>query len=336
MSRARRIHAAGLSGLAGLCVAAVGLAGAPSDGAQLALVAALVVLLGLPHGALDPWLAQQRWGRAGAGRVALFLGAYSGAVLVAGLAFWAIPEAALAVFLLGSAAHFGREDSRGNGGATRPHALEIAARGSLPVAAPLLFHPTETAQLLAVLLDRDPALLATFLARGAETGAPAWIAVAAALCLHDLGRGRRLVALEGASLALALALLPPLLGFALYFCGGHSLRYSLRLAESLLPGPLGRALAALALRALPFSLLAAVAGLVSWAALGDGSDAAGVRVLFVGLAALTLPHDILTRLTARDAGEGAQALAAPSSRWWGSSSAAAASDSLSSSAGTSS
>ena len=98
---------------------------------------------------------------------------------------------------------------------------------------------------------------------------------------------------ELVGLGLTFYFLPPLVGFTLYFCGVHSLRHlrytwaELR-ARSYAPSTL-------VLLALFFTLVSWIAGiLVFWqmpsVAIMDGAI---LRIIFIGLAALTVPHMLL-------------------------------------------
>jgi Brp/Blh family beta-carotene 15,15'-monooxygenase len=89
--------------------------------------------------------------------------------------------------------------------------------------------------------------------------------------------------------------LPPLLFFVLYFCGLHSPRHLIQAARGVSPR------LALATGAL-FTGRAIGAGSLAWLATpGPGIEAKLLRVTFVGLAALTVPHMLLIELGRRPA-----------------------------------
>ena len=100
---------------------------------------ATIVLLGVPHGALDVeigrTLFRPRWGWAW---FPIFALPYLALVALVLIAWQVAPEAALAAFLLASVWHFGSEDAGGGG-------LPALARGGLPIALPVLLHPAATA-----------------------------------------------------------------------------------------------------------------------------------------------------------------------------------------------
>ncbi len=91
------------------------------------------------------------------------------------------------------------------------------------------------------------------------------------------------------------AALPVLPAFALYFCALHSTRHLVDMAGS------GTTRTSLALAALPATSVTVGVSLVAflWCRVPLGVDVAGLRVVFWGLSALTLPHMILTALLTR-------------------------------------
>ncbi len=272
----QRLFAAG----AIVCIGTVLLDVSPPVPLQVLLLTLLVVLVGLPHGALDPLVARKAhvW-RTPTG-LSLFLLAY--VVLAAAvLGLWLIlPGIALAAFLCYSAWHFSADWK-----ATLPPPLAMAA-GLLVIAGPALFHQSETAAIFALLSsDAAAASLTTILL---------WIAVpslvGAALAVLTTARHDLPTALEIGLLGLAVAVLPPLLFFLVYFCGLHSPRHLLHAVDGL---PRGRAFGVAAL----FTILSVAAGAGALAILPRASLPAGaLQILFIGLAALTVPHMILVEL----------------------------------------
>ncbi len=277
--------------LAAACLGA--LLPTPALGLQLGVLAVGVAVLGLPHGAVDPWLVARNpgWARFGLAYVGL---------AVAVVALWLLlPAACLAVFLAVSALHFGLEDREPGLLPAALAPLETAARGALPVAGPILFHTSETAALFAFLVPVDTGAIAALAHRAAATAGPVWLASLAAVASAHAFVWRRqgdprsgAAALEIASLGLAAVVLPPLLFFGLYFCVGHSPRHALRTAAGFDPGDPVRAARRWVARAAPLTALAVAGGALGWMALSarGSSLEAAAQVVFVGLAALTAPH----------------------------------------------
>lgn len=282
----------------------------PGLPAQVFMLAALVAVLGLPHGAADPLPGAAVFRpRLGPAWPLAFGGLYVLAALAV-LGLWALwPAAVLLGFLLLAVAHFGAEDRAATGPLLPGRAgaaLEAGLRGALPVALPVLFHGGEVAALFAALL---PEIDAGAVAGTLPTllGAPgvAYLAALAALGLGALWRGRPGLAAELAALVAAFAVLPPLLAFALYFCFWHAPRHTLGQAAAFAPeeapGDLAAGLRRIARTALPMTVATvALAGAVfALSPAGLDAETVGLRVIFLGLAALTVPHVALAAVAGR-------------------------------------
>lgn len=249
---------------------------------------AIVILLGVPHGALDAEIARphlcRRFGRGWFVAFALPYLALAAAVLVA----WrAAPLATLAGFLALSTWHFGAEDA----GPGRP--IEALARGGVSIAVPVLVHPAAFARLFGVVtatpLDGPPPWLVA--------AAWLWLALAAAWMARNAASRPRTVAEMVALLAL-FACLPPLAAFALYFVAVHAPRRVRALLADPSRAPRVATVGEAVRRALPTTGLTLLAGAALWP-LYDGPPADRLLALTVqGLAALTVPHVVLDRLTA--------------------------------------
>ena len=246
-----------------------------------------VVLIGLPHGAFDGAIAAYL-GYAGKPLLLLrFLFLY---VLIAGLvvAIWMVqPSLSLIVFLAISIVHFGLGDARATHGWFR--LVQAVAHGGIIVAGISQSHRPEVDQIFGYLVGADTAavwmavdLMSAII--GAAFLVYAWRA------FWDVQW--RLGMLEMLFALLLIALLPPLVSFALYFCFVHSARHLSgiwRSAGSMF-GP--RILYA---QSITFTVASWVAGGVAfwWCASEMSAESALLRVIFIGLAALTVPHMIL-------------------------------------------
>lgn len=260
---------------------------------QIGLIAFGVAILGLPHGAYDAPLAR-RWlePRLGPGWWRPFLLAYLGLAgfVVAGFAL--LPVAMLVAFLAVSAYHFGEEDSKGG---RWPTAL---ARGAVPVLAPMSFWPEEVAQLFAWIVPGGIAF--------SPSVVRAMLFIAVLVVAFDfVVRRDGWAALEVGLLIAVAATLPPLVAFGLYFLGLHSPRHTLDLAAEISPNDRRHGIVGFIREAAPATgatiLLAGLGYFFLRDAVSPGP--ALVRVVFVGLAALTFPHMALAALRARDGGQ---------------------------------
>jgi Brp/Blh family beta-carotene 15,15'-monooxygenase len=253
---------------------------APGLVTQLLLLAPLVAILGLPHGALDLPIAEALWplhGWRGKLRfMAIYLGLAAGVILV-----WIlVPGVALAAFLACSVLHFSDDWSQS--------ALPLRWTGGVAtIGAPALLHPEDVATHFAYLA---PPSVAVVIANVAAIAGALGLCVYIATCiLRPEARCR--AATEQAILWGHAALLPPLMFFIVYFCSLHSIRH---FSTTILFVPhAGRALVIAAL----LSGIVILTATFYLQTLLDGSSDALVRNLsqtvFIGLAALTVPHMIL-------------------------------------------
>jgi Brp/Blh family beta-carotene 15,15'-monooxygenase len=258
---------------------------APPLAAQAVVLAALVAILGLPHGALDPLIARRIGLWHGPVSFALFNFGYLGAVVVVVVLWMFAPGLSLVVFLTVSAVHFG-----GDWNADRALWLRVVA-GIALLCLPSLAHQDEVASLYNTL---------ALGAGSAIAGAQLWIApfalagmLVGAVLAASSGRPWESVEL---TLAAALALIaPPLVFFAIYFCALHSARH---LRKGFAAENRGRLTIGIAVLYTIVPILAAV-GVLFAASRGPSLDATLLQIVFIGLAGLTVPHMILVALDAK-------------------------------------
>ncbi len=265
--------------------------------AQLTILAAAVVIFGLPHGALDLALVQGAYGRswrALAAAVAVYL-MFSGTVL----AVWiTAPVAALFGFLAIAIIHFGLGDTEDLHGLQR--AIEVIARGGFAGIAPLVFHPQTSRDLFALLVGPDST---SALDKTITTLMPAagwfWAACLVTVILWRVLQRASHWFLATAELLLTtatFAVFHPLTAFLLYFCFVHSVRHIADLGVARFPESAALAQRWLILESLPFTAATVILAILSWFLFAPSInfDAAMLRIIFWGLSALTIPHMLLT------------------------------------------
>jgi Brp/Blh family beta-carotene 15,15'-monooxygenase len=263
----------------------------PAPGVELALVTGAVALAGLPHGAADAWIAAREGLTRGWPGKAVFLAVYSGLALLVIAAWLLFPVMSLALFLAISVWHFG-DDSRKD-----LNPVARIATGLIILGAPATFHAAAVSDAYGILSgDRIAAIVS------AQAGL-FWLGCVALPLTLALTPARlpflvratpqRVNHLIEMILLVALAaFLSPLLYFVVYFCGIHSPRHLGRVIH-LFPDRGG---SGLWLTITALTLIPVLAGAAAWGWLttaGQQPDAAGLQVLFIGLAALTLPHMLL-------------------------------------------
>lgn len=245
-----------------------------------------VVLIGLPHGAMDAAVALAL----GYGRHPLrmtgFVGAYllmAGAVIGA----WMLaPVASLFLFLMISLVHFGLGDTEEQNRMIK--LVQMLAHGSVVTIVIPLWHRHEVTLLFEV-LSGPHALIWPMINGVAFLSVLAAGAYALLAFRHQ--RLRRGFA-EYLILTALLIILPPLAGFAFYFTLVHTPRHLLRITAALkAQNPKLNVWGMTLLFTLATWAMAAGA----YVLLADtvGRDAASLQIVFIGLAALTVPHMIL-------------------------------------------
>lgn len=260
-----------------VCLCAVALGGiAVSEAWQVYTLVVLVILAGLPHGALDPLVARKAnlW-KSPAG-FAAFITAYLALAFLALLGWLAFPRLSLLAFLLYSGFHF-------SGDWRKDLSLPLRlASGLFVVSAPALTHPAQTATYFGLLTNESIGLEVLFAMQLVAIPATAGLVVAAI-------RARQIpaVRMELLVLMFAAVLLEPLLFFILYFCALHSPRHLIHAAE-------GLPVKAAVLTALTFTLLSVLLGMVA-VVMNTTAPLAHelIQILFIGLAVLTVPHMLL-------------------------------------------
>ena len=257
----------------------------------LALVAVLVI--GLPHGAFDAavyalWRGDKPSQTKAQTQMDLlrFLVLYSLCAAVIVLIWLVAPVLSLAIFLAISAFHFGTGDA--NSKISFHHHLQIIAHGGLVTLWLPIMHPDEVGLYFAALSGQEAIMIVSLL----EAIQWPWLLV---VMLYGLRAMRDKVMqsrfIELLIMMIALLYLPVLAGFALYFCAIHSRRHFYALYQGLLHNKKG----AVWPLALGLTIASWVAGGIGLMMLMRSQDftISAIQIVFIGLAALTVPHMIL-------------------------------------------
>jgi Brp/Blh family beta-carotene 15,15'-monooxygenase len=237
-------------------------------------------VLGVPHGALDTIFARQLYGiRTLSGWLQFSLLYLLLAALVVGLWLWQ-PGLFLLGFLAISAAHFSGDPLQGV-----PWPARLFYGGSV-ILLPTIGHAQEIGRLFGLLVGDATA---TPLVPWLRLLAWPWLV---GLALASLWQTRHdfWTALEMAAAGILAIVAPPLVSFVVFFCGMHSARHILRTMNFS-----GRSSWRYVAGAALLPMAGVLAGsTVAWVFLRDTAlDARVVQVVFVGLAALTVPHMVL-------------------------------------------
>ena len=246
-----------------------------------------IVLIGLPHGALDGAVAMHLGLVDKFSTMARFVIIYVGlAGLVVGA--WIIaPSLSLIVFLTISMLHFGAGDARHGEGILR--FAETLAHGGLAIVGISQFHRSEADEIFYYLINQDTAMV--WLAINVLTVA---VIVAIITCVSQAAKDVKWSAttLELLILGIVYALVPPLLGFAIYFCLVHSARHFRRILSTIKATV---DFSNIKNQAILFTTASWIAAGIAFWMLADFADPGPtvMRITFIGLAALTVPHMLL-------------------------------------------
>lgn len=268
-----------------ISIAALALAASPwlntlTSSAQIAIALTGIALVGLPHGAADAWLASRLGLVNRPAQAVVFLGGYA---LLAALviAVWlVVPVISLAVFLLISAWHFGGDFTD----SAKP-VLRLSA-GTALLGAPAIFWPVAVGDIYEALSGPASAGIVEI---QRILCVVAWLVlpVAGLICGFDRTDWRGRVTL--AALTLLAVALAPLLWFAVYFCALHAPRHLHRLLADA-GADAQRRLIGLAGTMTLVTLIAAITFYLAIMPSSPDIDTALMNIIFVGLAALTVPH----------------------------------------------
>ncbi|MDG0978723.1 MAG: Brp/Blh family beta-carotene 15,15'-dioxygenase [Halieaceae bacterium] len=239
----------------------------------------LMAVFGVPHGALDAALIKTTTSK---NRRAATFGGYI-AIVVACIAGWYLaPTAAILLFLALSTWHFGSSDIVDQ--QPQHRLLQIIVRGGTWTLFLPLYHWSATEPIFTQLNTNTE-----FIRIGLMLALPLWIlGCGAFLYIELMARSYKAITTPACVLVLCLAL-PPLWSLGLYFCFWHARRHTQQtlahLADAASAKRLGRGITALtlAIAAVAFGLMPSEISL----------DTAMIRIFFVGIFALTVPHMIL-------------------------------------------
>ena len=250
------------------------------DSTALIVLVVGVVVLGLPHGALDPLVATKAF--AAADRrfsLTVFYVGYAGIAMAYGSLWIKFPMVGLVSFLVIAAFHFGSDwQARGS-------AVTRLAYGITLVTMPAIAHPAELASIYATLGVSEAA---TIVAASRICAVVALGVASSAAILRDSKYKSDLW--ELLAIAVGAVVLKPLIFFTCYFTLLHSPRHLFETA-----GLLGiESLRSVFLKTLPIVGATLLMGVgASFLLPAAPTREKLLTLVFVGLASLTVPHMLL-------------------------------------------
>lgn len=247
---------------------------------EVIVTGALILFLGVPHGALDLLYLRKVIGVRSPISIGLSLLAYVATSSLVVVLWLSSPLFFLVAFLIISGFHFSGDP------VGEVSLLTRIAVGSGVILFPSLVHRSETEHLYALLTSQS---VAENVMSVQYPLALATILIGIMALIIEIRRGNYIAAVELLTGGLLATVAPPLLAFTIYFCLMHSARHVVRTSELIrIPKR------AFFLECVLPMLGVFVSGLVAWQfRSGLTIDAKIIQVLFVMLGALTVPHMII-------------------------------------------
>jgi Brp/Blh family beta-carotene 15,15'-monooxygenase len=215
--------------------------------------------------------------------------------MAAVLAGWIwLPIFTLIGFVLLSAIHFGMADNKPS---TAGGMLVDAMEGGMVVWVPALFQPDEFTRLLSWIVPGNRWPEDMLFDQSLRMGL--WLALGTVLTRALSSPSASAVRVVGFTILFAVA--QPLVAFAAYFCGWHSLVEITRLVRQANPNDPVAGLRRVLMASGPTSAIASLFLVIGWVvASSRGPLTPGiVQAVFIGLSVVAVPHIILHLVTAR-------------------------------------
>lgn len=264
--------------IAGATLAAT-LGGWTPSSAVAWMIAVVAIAVGLPHGALDIMIGPRF------AKPQLFFGLYLAGVVGVVLVWLAAPAFGLVAFFTSSWYHFARGDAVHHRDLGRAGKLLGMSTAGCAIGLPLALHAGVVTPVLSDLMLGTTAVTSTQVAVfGLVIAVPSLVAGVVAGITAVRSR-RHSAVIEIATIALLAATVHPLVSFAIYFALWHAPRHLITLDIDRQSW----------WRAVGVTAVTLLAG--AWVSqLVEPTSPAAARVVFIGLAALTGPHLVITEL----------------------------------------
>lgn len=272
----------------------------PLESNAFALLMGVVVLTGIPHGAIDHLVASKLYNlNASWSDQAKFYGFYLTLMALYGGLWLVAPMPSLVVFLVMTMYHFGQADLAYLASPTQQHRLAYLSRGLFLIGLPIAAFPEVVAPIFDAIAGFDLRTI-TLLMQHQEAIVGGLIVQHALVLIRLRQRGIATSADLGRELLSVVVLgllfyaVHPLVAFAVYFGFWHSLSHILELIRFLdwqdRPAPL----AAFYRKATLFTVLSFVLlGALYAAADAFGTEMEMIALLFILISVMTLPHMLI-------------------------------------------
>ena len=246
----------------------------------------MVVVIGLPHGALDGAVAMHLGVGRSINAILKFLASYLLCAIFVIIIWYNFPDLSLVVFLIISMIHFGWGDANSN---LRPQFfLQIVSHGGIVTFGIVYFHVDEVLPIFDMLTQSNSYFVIQF-SKFIFYIISFFTFIYFTLIFRN--QALRLRFLELIFVWLIVIFVPPLLSFAVYFCFVHTARHIRNIWNELKIKINPKIIIS---QAIILTIASWIFGIFALYYIDSGDlDSDIIRVIFIGLAALTVPHMIL-------------------------------------------
>ncbi|CAM3808622.1 Brp/Blh family beta-carotene 15,15'-dioxygenase [Polynucleobacter antarcticus] len=244
---------------------------------QFIILAPVILLLGVPHGAFDTIFIRQTINIKTLTRQIFVVFLYLLIAAIVVYIWWLFPGFALAIFLLISAIHFSGDPEN-----NVPKWFRLLY-GCAVILSPFVFYSRDV---LEIFIFLSGIKAATLLVNYLEWLSFPWLGMSLLAGLFYF-RTNFIRGFELISMVSLLTFTPPLLGFTIYFCFMHSARHILRTRDYANIKSLSILMKT---TLLPMIVVVAFALIFMALSTGESVEARLAQLLFIGLAGLTVPH----------------------------------------------
>ena len=246
----------------------------------------MVVVIGLPHGALDGAVAMHLGVGRSINAILKFLAYYLLCAIFVIIIWYNFPDLSLFVFLIISMIHFGWGDANSN--LRSQFFLQIVSHGGIVTFGIVYFHVDEVLPIFDMLTQSNSYFVIQF-SKFIFYIISFFTFIYFTLIFRN--QALRLRFLELIFVWLIVISLPPLLSFAVYFCFVHTARHIRNIWNELKIKISPKIIIS---QAIILTIASWIFGIFALYYIDSGDlDSDIIRVIFIGLAALTVPHMIL-------------------------------------------
>ena len=238
-----------------------------------------ILFIGIPHGASDILIAKRRFKNSWL-KILFFIIGYVFVAIIFTTAWFFYPTLCLGVFLFISGLHFGMLDTI-KMPTSSLKLIQAFIYGLTPIIIPIVFHTREVNEIFKLLLFDEN----NDIAYQMQHFFLVWLLGLIIFFVRYPESSQRQV-LEIITLATLLVTLPPLWGFAFYFCFVHSIRHFLNLRKELSYLETSDVIALFMTSIATITIVAIAAFFLE----GNGMEESLLKVTFIGLAAFTVRH----------------------------------------------